>query len=164
MKADQRQASTELEPPRRPPHEFDTPAAPDARLPGVRQIGALAARRAMLADAELARARRADTMARDALADAEQALSDCIVDVALQRDRLLSERQADPGDGSALRRWRQQDQAQIDRIGVARRCVAARERDRDEAQIEFVRAADRQRTLTLRREKYVLLEEQLSQD
>ncbi|MDH0865331.1 hypothetical protein [Mitsuaria sp. GD03876] len=140
------------------------PSPPDARLPDVRRIGSLAQRRAALAEAELLRAQRASEAARQALADARQALADCIVDVAERRAALRAACQADPGDSPMLRRWRQADQAQIDRIDVARRLVADRERERDAAELALGEALDRQRALARRREKYTLIEAELRED
>lgn len=150
--------------PRRAPHEFETPAPPDPRLPGVRRIGALASRRATLAEAELLRAQRASEAAAAALAAAEQALSDCIDDVAAQRAALRAACQAEPGGSPVLKRWRHADQAQLDRVPPARQAVADRQRECDAAELALGEAADRHRALARRREKYALLEEQLRDD
>lgn len=147
--------------PRRAPHEVAEPAPPDPRLPGVRRIGALAGRRAALAEAALLRAQGACEAARRAAEDAAQALRDCIDDVSACRAALRAARQAAPGGSPELRRWRQEDQAQIDRIGVARQLVADRRLDRDAAELALSEAIDHQRVLARRREKYTLLEERL---
>ncbi|ANH70973.1 hypothetical protein [Mitsuaria sp. 7] len=130
----------------------------------MRRIGALASRRATLAEAELSRAQRASETAAQAVVAAEQALQDCIADVAARRAELLAARQAEPGGAPVLKRWRQEDQAQIDRIAPARRTVSDRERERDAAELALADAADRHRTLARRREKYTLLEEELRDD
>ncbi|OWQ49220.1 hypothetical protein CDL60_00260 [Roseateles noduli] len=127
----------------------------------MRRIGALASRRATLAEAELARAQRASEEAAQALNDAEQALSDCIADVAAQRDALRAACQAEPGGAPVLRRWRQDDQAQIDRIAPARQSVVDRQNLRDAAELALGEASARHRALARRREKYTLLEEEL---
>lgn len=147
--------------PRRGPHEVVEPPPPDPRLPGVRRIGALAHRRAALAEAELARAQRACDDARLAADEAEQALQDCIADVAVRRKALLEARQAEPGGSPDLRRWRQADQAQIDRIGAARDELEARKEALAAAEAALLDVLVRQRALARRREKYTLLEERL---
>ncbi|OWQ93561.1 hypothetical protein CDN99_03610 [Roseateles aquatilis] len=114
-----------------------------------------------MADAELLRAQRASENAQRALIDADHALRACIADVALQRDQLRAACQAEAGEARSLQRWREDDQAQIDRIEVSRRHVADRARDRDAAELALGEALDRQRALARRREKYSLLEEQL---
>lgn len=154
-------ASTARPEPKRAPHEDESPAPPDPRIPGVRRIGALASRRASLAEAELLRAQRASEAAAQALAASEQALRDCIADVAAQRDALRDACQAEPGGMPVLRRWRHADQAQLDRVPPARQAVVDRQRERDAAELALGEAADRHRALARRREKYALLEEQL---
>jgi hypothetical protein len=150
--------------PKRAPHEFESPATPDPRIPGVRRIGALASRRATLAEAELVRAQRASEAAAQALTAAEQALCDCIDDVAAQRAALRSACQAEPGGSPVLRRWRHADQAQLDRVPPARQAVVDRQRACDAADLRLGEASDRHRALARRREKYALLEEQLRDD
>ncbi|HEY1395927.1 hypothetical protein [Roseateles sp.] len=147
--------------PKRAPQEFESPAPPDPRIPGVRRIGALASRRASLAEAELRRAQRASEAAAQALTAAEQALIDCIADVAVQRDALRAACQAEPGGSPVLTRWRQADQAQLARVPPARQAVVDRQRACDAAELALGEAADRHRALARRREKYALLEEQL---
>jgi hypothetical protein len=114
-----------------------------------------------LAEAELVRAQRASEAAARALVEAEQALLDCIADVAEQRVALRTACQAERGGAPVLRRWRQDDQAQIDRIPPARQAVAERQRERDAAELALGEASDRHRALARRREKYALLEEEL---
>jgi hypothetical protein len=147
--------------PRRAPHDFESPPPPDPRIAGVRRIGALASRRATLAEAELARAQRAAEEAAHALTEAELALSDCIADVAAQREALRAACQSEPGGAPVLRRWRRDDQAQIDRIAPARQAVTDRQSERDDAELALGEASARHRALVRRREKYALLEEEL---
>ncbi len=147
--------------PRRGPHEVESPPTPDPLLPGVRRLGALAGRRAMLAEAALSRAKRASDEAERALADAERALIDCVADVAARRTALREACQAESGGELALRRWRQKDQREIDRIPPARQGVADCRSACDAAQLALAEAAARHRRLASRREKFSLLEEQL---
>ncbi len=147
--------------PRRGPHEPVEPAPPDPLLPGVRRLGLLATRRAALAEAEFSRAKRASDEAAEALAQAQQALADCIDDVAAQRSALRQACQAARGGEPVLRRWRQEDQRELDRIPAARRVVADCQREHDAAELALADAAARHRALARRREKFSLLEEQL---
>ena len=147
--------------PKRAPHEVEAPAPPDARIPGVRRVGALASRRATLAEAALLRAQRAGEAAAQALVSAEQALSDCIADVAARRAALRTACQAAPGGSPVLKRWRQADQAQLDRVPPARQAVVDRQRACDAAELALAEAAALHRALARRREKYALIEEQL---
>lgn len=147
--------------PRRGPHEPESSPPPDPRLPAVRRIGALAQRRAALAEAELARVKRAAEQAHQDVVAARQALQACIEDVSVQRDALRAACQAESGGAPTLNRWRHADQKQLERIPVARAELQAREQAREAVDLALGEASDRHRALARRREKYVSIEEQL---
>ncbi|UXH79527.1 type III secretion protein [Roseateles amylovorans] len=150
-------------PRRRHLYEPDTPAPPDARLPDVRKIAAIAGRRVIMADIELRRAQLAADNAAHAHVQAEQALMDHIDWVAAERSRLSEECQQGTRDAGALRRWRQRDQALIDSVGPMRQAVDDRFRELEDAQLALAQALGRQRALSRRNEKYGILIEKLTE-
>jgi|GEM_PF-6233781 len=150
--------------PGRWPHEILPDPVPDARLPPLRSIEALAARKAQLAEVALARARQQRQAAADAVVAAEDALAARIQFVQEERARQLKEHQATAEGGSALRRWRQADQALLDSIPPCRTAVADSQSALRAAEQALLRAQDEQQRRARRHEKFDMLIEQIVED
>ncbi|SEK51491.1 hypothetical protein SAMN05216359_10246 [Roseateles sp. YR242] len=150
--------------PSRWPHEIVPDPVPDGRLPPLRSLETLSARKARLAEAALARARHAWSVAARALDDARQALDDQVAFVADERQRLLQERQASTEGGAALRRWREADQQLLDSIPPRRKAVVASQRALASAEQLLERAQLEQRRLARRHEKFDMMIEQIQEE
>lgn len=150
--------------PARWPHEIAPDPVADTRLPPLRSLEKLAARKAQLAEAALARARHVHAQAVQAVEDARRALDDRVAFVAAERHRLRLECQSNAEGGMDLRRWREDDQRLLESIPPFRTTLEARKRALTVAEQALMQAQDNQRQRARRREKFDMLIEQIEED